>query len=327
MDKYDVSLVRLAAARMKTMPHMEAISVIDGYGGVDLDSSLSPAGALPFRAAVFNMECGTRLEGIIPFLQTKLADVDVLLVNEADWGMARTGNRHVTRVLAEALRMNYAFSTEFINMKAGQDGNGAGLHGNAVLCRFPIARAMRVQLPIMHDWFYNKNDPRLGNRCAVLAEAVAGDRRIGLVSVHLENRTPAEGRVRQMEALLSEIDDFFGPIPVLIGGDMNTNAVNGSIDELNFNEPEQARRWGEVGRWEPMMGFMERAGYSWRDCNVAAKPTRRRHSKGVPDVQLNLDWLFARSLECSEPAFYDTTLPEGELSDHNAVAATFTLKP
>ena len=50
-----------------------------------------------------------------------LAGVDVLILNEVDLGMARTGYRDVARELAAGLRMNYAFGVEFVEMD-GLDG-------------------------------------------------------------------------------------------------------------------------------------------------------------------------------------------------------------
>src|SRR5438094_4594546 len=54
------------------------------------------------RAVAWNIERGIRLEGIIELLQEHpaLANADVLLLSELDWGMARTGNRFVAREIA-----------------------------------------------------------------------------------------------------------------------------------------------------------------------------------------------------------------------------------
>jgi hypothetical protein len=40
----------------------------------------------------------------------------VLVLNEADWGMKRTEYRNVTRELATALHMNYAYGVEFVEV-------------------------------------------------------------------------------------------------------------------------------------------------------------------------------------------------------------------
>ena len=43
-----------------------------------------------------------------------LRQADIIVLNEVDWGMKRTGYRNVVADLASALKMNYAFGTEFI---------------------------------------------------------------------------------------------------------------------------------------------------------------------------------------------------------------------
>src|SRR5687767_11055191 len=45
-----------------------------------------------------------------------LRQADIIVLNEVDWGMKRTGYRNVTADLASALKMNYAFGTEFIEV-------------------------------------------------------------------------------------------------------------------------------------------------------------------------------------------------------------------
>ena len=95
-----------------------------------------------------------------------LQNADVLVLNEADWGMKRTEYRDVTRELAAALHMNYAYGVEFVEVDpvfalgieqvhlpdAEQDARlqedlrvdreqYRGLHGTAILSRYPIQNA------------------------------------------------------------------------------------------------------------------------------------------------------------------------------------------
>ncbi len=66
----------------------------------------------------------------------------VALLSEMDLGMARSGNRHTTRDLAESLGAGYAFGVEFVELGLGFGreiidnaglGNAGSLHGNAVV--------------------------------------------------------------------------------------------------------------------------------------------------------------------------------------------------
>eukprot|EP01068_Selenidium_serpulae_P016085 Selendium_serpulae@DN6265_c0_g1_i3.p1 len=77
----------------------------------------------------------------------KRGGADIVILNEMDWGMARTGNVHTTELLAERLSMNFAYGVEFLELTNGNVGeqrktagqrNAVGFHGNAVLSRFRI---------------------------------------------------------------------------------------------------------------------------------------------------------------------------------------------
>src|ERR1700683_358258 len=52
-------------------------------------------------------------------IESQLSDLqnaDVIVLNEADWGMKRTAYRDITRELSAALHMNYAFGVEFVEV-------------------------------------------------------------------------------------------------------------------------------------------------------------------------------------------------------------------
>ncbi|MCW5982589.1 MAG: hypothetical protein KIT09_31165 [Bryobacteraceae bacterium] len=102
-----------------------------------------------------------------------LQGIDLLVLNEADWGMERTDYRNITRELANSLRMNYAFGVEFLELNlyprtptepdepdAAPDIEAdvdprryLGLTGTAILSRYPIRNARIVRLPDCYDWF------------------------------------------------------------------------------------------------------------------------------------------------------------------------------
>jgi endonuclease/exonuclease/phosphatase family metal-dependent hydrolase len=106
-----------------------------------------------------------------------LRGADVVILNEVDLGMQRSGYRDVARTLAQALHCNYAYGVEFVelnrfylaqehvNFPASQ-GNPEtfgldpkryfGLEGNAVLSRYPIRGAKIIPLPPCYDWFYGE---------------------------------------------------------------------------------------------------------------------------------------------------------------------------
>ncbi len=105
-----------------------------------------------------------------------LQKADVIILNEVDWGMKRTGYRKVAEELAKRLRMNYAFGVQFLELtpinlsreKPTDDKEAnemldhirvnpsryKGMHGLAILSRFKLENVRLV--PFKHkpyDWY------------------------------------------------------------------------------------------------------------------------------------------------------------------------------
>jgi endonuclease/exonuclease/phosphatase family metal-dependent hydrolase len=197
-----------------------------------------------------------RVAGELRWLQS----ADVLALNEVDIGLGRTGYRNVIEELASALQMNYAFGVEFIELtplKLGCRHQAyRGLHGNAVLSRYPIRRA--TARPFRHqgfDWYAHEKqlfsclEPldstaslspplasalsfcqlRHGGRAALIVELAVPDLPEGAVTVvttHLENRCPPSARRQQMRELLEHLRAIHHP--VILTGDLNTSGRNGT---------------------------------------------------------------------------------------------------
>jgi endonuclease/exonuclease/phosphatase family metal-dependent hydrolase len=203
-----------------------------------------------------------------------LRDVDVLVLNEADLGMKRTEYRDVTHDLAAALRMNYVYGVEFVEVDpvfelgteqvhlpdAQQDQRlqqdlqvdskrYRGLHGTAILSRYPIRSARIFRFPLCYDWYGREaseaskleqgrrwsadrlfkerieREVRHGGRMAVIADVTIPDLPTGeatIVAAHLENKCPPACRRKQMEALLAEMKPDKNP--VVMAGDLNTTS-------------------------------------------------------------------------------------------------------
>jgi endonuclease/exonuclease/phosphatase family metal-dependent hydrolase len=101
-----------------------------------------------------------------------LAKSDVIILNEVDVGMPRSGYRDVARDLATAAGMDYAFGVEFVEVDklhlgieplpdAGEPVEQIdvdrrryrGLQGTAVLSRYPIRSARNLRLKECYDWY------------------------------------------------------------------------------------------------------------------------------------------------------------------------------
>jgi endonuclease/exonuclease/phosphatase family metal-dependent hydrolase len=206
-----------------------------------------------------------------------LKSIDLLVLNEVDKGVSRTDYRDVGRDLAQALNMNYAFGVEFLEVdplnlrlekvevedkKVQADLQKSfdpdpkrylGLHGTAVLSRYPIRKATVQSLPVCHDWYTEEKkevsqlesgkraganlvfmeriarEVRRGGRMAMIVELAVPESPTGAVTVvatHLENKCKPECRRKQMRQIL----DWIGPErnPLIIAGDMNTTATDSS---------------------------------------------------------------------------------------------------
>ena len=226
------------------------------------------------RLAAAQPGLGLRQKAMVESQLASLHDVDVLILNEADWGMKRTEYRDVTRELAAALHMNYAYGVEFVevdpvfdlgteqvHLSDAQEDQRLqedlrvdkdrfhGLHGTAILSRYPIENARVFRLPVCYDWYANEykaisklevgkrwsaqklfrerveRELRHGGRMALIADITVPDLPTGratLVAAHLENKCPPACRKRQMQALLADLKEDRNP--VLLAGDFNTTS-------------------------------------------------------------------------------------------------------
>ncbi len=108
-----------------------------------------------------------------------LQSADVLVLNEVDWGMKRSDYRAVVKDLADALKMNWAYGVEFVEIDPKMLGlqsfanvkNEAerkeleelfsvdkdrvlGLHGTAILSRYPLRDVKLVPFQYQaYDWY------------------------------------------------------------------------------------------------------------------------------------------------------------------------------
>ena len=203
--------------------------------------------------------------------------------------------------------------------------------------RWPIRRAWTIRLPEQYNWYFDRQR-RIGGRCAVLAELDVGGRPLGVASIHLENRTHGEGRRLQMETVLQAAERLLPGIPVVLGGDLNTNTFDGRdkdvIQEIAGSPELQRRCLEDVARYEAALPAAEDMGY----CVVPREPavTRRKPLPDGSSLGLRLDWLLMRGVVPGESRVLSTRtadcgfarpdsalaqFQEEELSDHNAVWA------
>lgn len=207
--------------------------------GVFVGPAAEPKDAGRVRIIHWNIERGKNYSAILHNLQEhpEMKEADIILLNEVDVGMARSGNRHTARDLAEALGHSWSFSPSYLELTKGireellaPGENEDSLHGLAILMRGEPVRVQRVELPEIFDTF-DFMEKRFGARTGLLAQLGSEWGQLVLAATHLEVRDTPQGRRRQMAALLQAVDraleDWGIPeAPVLLAGDLNTHTFS-----------------------------------------------------------------------------------------------------
>jgi endonuclease/exonuclease/phosphatase family metal-dependent hydrolase len=300
-----------------------------------------PAGPPPeaVRVLFWNAERLKYLEASVALV--KRAEVDACLLCELDYGMVRSGNLHTIAELARATNAGYVFGVEFVELDLGdarerawhaRGTNACGVHGAGLISPRLLGRPALVRLETSGRWFDGAfGERRVGGRIAVMAELTLAAGPVLLVSVHYESHTGPVDRRSQTREFLDAIDAHAPNMPVLIGGDFNTN----TLDRSDEKRPELVRAALEADpdrlvrpmAYEPMFEEMRARGYDWESCNVGGVPTQRTRPDGTPKPPLGrIDWYFARGLVCSAPAVLPAVNDAGvAISDHEALAVTIRL--
>jgi endonuclease/exonuclease/phosphatase family metal-dependent hydrolase len=315
------------AIRLDQLLHTPFLSNEAFYGGARPNRPSSDALGPFIRATMWNIERGIELDGIKialtepdkfgKYMEEKkdpkskpltaealdavnkqleiLKPTDLFILNEVDNGVTRTDYRDVARQLAQALKVNYAYAVEFleidplnlglekVNMedKAAQEdiqksfepdkSRYLGLHGTAVLSRYPILKATVRPLPVCYDWFLGEKkeisklesgkraganlafmeritrEVRRGGRTTLIVELAVPESPTGAVTVvapHLETKCKPECRRKQMTEILGWIRSEKNP--VILAGDLNTSGTDTSptsVSKVITNRLKDPDKW------------------------------------------------------------------------------------
>lgn len=272
----------------------------------------SPLELRSIRATAWNIERGLRLESIIGVFKEHelIRESDVLLLTELDYGMARSGNRFVAREIAQELKMNYVFAPCYLALNKGSGvekfvagENELALHGNALCSRYPLHRAHSLALPNGKDKMKGA-EKRLGSQRCVIADMEHPLGMVRLVSLHLDAHSTQRHRHQQMKLVLDHLDTLHPQLlPVLIGGDWNTQTYDSSsafssilgffrrtamgVGHVIRNHYPYPERWFE----RQLFRELERRGYDYRSLNELGACTLHYDVKDLA-VNTNIaDWV------------------------------------
>jgi endonuclease/exonuclease/phosphatase family metal-dependent hydrolase len=323
------------------------------------------AGGQRYRFVAWNLERGTHLDAQLAALRDDpgLRGADVLFITEADAGMARSGNRMVAETIARELGMIQVFAPCYLALGKGsgaeRDSEGEnrfGLHGNALLSRYPVRDVRVIPLENGVDKMRHR-EQRIGRQAAVAARIDFPDFSIECASIHLDAQSTQAHRREQMQAVLAALDPH---CPAVIGGDWNTSTYDSShalwailgfwlrvlmgVDHVIRNHYLHPDRLFERGLFRDLQAH----GFDYRNANVPGKGTTcydindiratRNLGEWVPGwcfafirwalrdhggkCPLKLDWFATRGVKVENPRIIRglADASGARLSDHDPIA-------
>lgn len=264
------------------------------------------------RVVEWNIERGTQFEGIVEALNNHpvMRYADLLLLNELDDGMLRSGNRNVALELSRALSAHAIYGAEYLEMTKGVGAelnlpgeNTAALHGNAILTRHPFSSPKVVQLPRCENNF-EAQERRLGGRIGIMIELEVAGLNVTAATMHLDVVNTPRCRARQMRAMLESVESYVEAAHgkrarnarVIIGGDLNTHtfargnrlrAMINTVLILGSPRDRLARRLLDPEKKERAITAFARFGYETRTLNDGGATARSlvsglNDAKGLP---------------------------------------------
>ena len=321
-----------------------------------------PPGRL--RAVHWNIEHGNRFERIAEALGTHpdLRDADLVFLNEADVGMARSGNRDVAAELGKALRYHSAWAPLFLETTSGRDDDTASadgrenqeaLFGLGLLSRFRFGAVRVIELPSPQSLQFDV-ERMYGRHIALVAEIERPGAPFVAVSTHLEVHRTRAHRAEQVRVLLAALAGERRPI--VLAGDFNTHTfdrglwhspLSGAIALMMWPGGALSRRLSRPDRGpvrEPLFDELRRAGFEWEafcdgsptlqlrferldEVRAMLRPLRAAMRRALDWAEsrgrLRLDWFAGRGWKGGHGITVHGLDGPGRCSDHAPLVAEF----
>jgi hypothetical protein len=227
------------------IPNLDVVEIENGFADPALCrwGSAGTPSLLPhqLRIVEFNAERGKHWLQAVKLLQD--LEADVIILNEMDIGMARSDQQHTTRLLAQALGMNYAWALQFVELTGGTEEeqqatqgleNFLGLHGNAILSKCQLHDPLVIRgddiAPYFSDkaTFINANgfEKRLGGRMILLSRLQSsfepGRNNTGPSSLPASSIVVGSThKLKKSRAYEDKIASYISTSPAIIAGDQD----------------------------------------------------------------------------------------------------------
>jgi len=316
------------------------------------------------RAVHWNIEHGNEYEQVERALLTHdaLRDADLVLLNEVDLGMARSGNRDIAADLARALGFHGVFGALFLELTPGRDDdlrfaarrkNQESLFGVAILSRWPVTEARIVDLPSPEHIQFDV-ERMVGRHIGLVAAIERPGAPFIAVSAHLEVHRTRAHRAAQVRVLANALRGE--PRPVIFAGDFNSHTFDRGLWHAPLAgalalllTPGGALRHrllhpDEGPAREPLFDEMRDAGFEWAPF-VDHEPTlrlrfdrldelrtlfgpahglaRRLFARAEQRARLRLDWFAGRGWQGGRGFTVSDFDGPGRASDHAPLVAEF----
>lgn len=181
------------------------------------------------RLVSWNIDHGSNLQDLVAALSEDRADL--CLLQEVDWGTARTGGQDVAEALGKQLHLNSTYGIEFEELSQEHDSMAAYI-GQATLTKLPILRSRVLRFEHQsafwkpHAWIPSSVSlfqRRSGGRVALVTEVELGGRLLVVYNVHLESRSYGRIQNQQLDEILVDMQRHYpADVPAVLGGDLNT---------------------------------------------------------------------------------------------------------
>ncbi len=175
----------------------------------------------------WNIERGTRLDEIAGGIESQRPDLAIL--QEVDLNAPRSHSLDIAKELAQRLKLNFAFGTEFQELSQGSAGAPA-YHGNAILTSLRIRSPRIIRFAAQSGFWQPRSflpqwsflQRRLGGRMALVAELDYHGRTLVVYNLHLESRSGGDIQFAELKEVLADAARYPADTPIVIAGDLNT---------------------------------------------------------------------------------------------------------
>lgn len=161
-----------------------------------------------FRIMSYNIHHGEGLDGVVNL--ERITDVikkeipDILLLQEADVNLNRSGNIHIPQLFSKNTELKHVVFGKNLDIEKGG-------YGNATLSRFPITRSKNYQ--------FEQIGPE--QRGVLATEITVNGQNLLVLNSHFDHSQGDSERILYTEEIINDILPEYHPDAVLFGGDFN----------------------------------------------------------------------------------------------------------